>query len=103
MAKRSVSKLVSFDPDSLALIFMVAMFSGGNGEGVPHRLVNAVLGAESLRGIGAKAFSDLRARIGMLFDEEAMRYVQALDSAGIPDESVATRLYQATYNLEVAR
>jgi hypothetical protein len=39
----------------------------------------------------------------MLFDEEAMRYVHALDSAGIPDESVATRLYQATYNLEVAR
>ncbi|GAA2206453.1 hypothetical protein GCM10009850_019110 [Nonomuraea monospora] len=103
VAKRSVSKLVSFDPESLALIFMVAMFSGGNGEGVPHRLVNALLGAESLRGIGAKALSDLRARIGMLFDEEAMRYVQALDSAGVPDESVATRLYQATYNLEVAR
>ncbi|MEO3796400.1 dynamin family protein [Nonomuraea sp. B10E15] len=103
VAKRSVSKLVSFDPDSLALIFMVAMFSGSNGEGVPHRLVNALLGAESLRGIGAKALSDLRTRISMLFDEEAMRYVKALDSAGIPDESVATRLYQATYNLEVAR
>ncbi|MEU6714242.1 dynamin family protein [Nonomuraea sp. NPDC046802] len=103
VAKRSVSKLVSFDPDSLALIFTVAMFSGTNGEGVPHRLVTALLGAESLRGIGAKALSDLRARIGMLFDEESMRYVQALDSAGIPDESVATRLYQATYNLEVAR
>ncbi|GAA3104036.1 hypothetical protein [Nonomuraea salmonea] len=70
---------------------------------MPHRLVNALLGAESLRGIGTKAFSDLRARIGMLFDEEAMRYVKALDSAGIPDDSVATRLYQATYNLEVAR
>ncbi|MGW0803547.1 dynamin family protein [Nonomuraea sp. NPDC002799] len=103
VAKRSVSKLVSFDPDSLSLIFTVAMFSGSNGEGVPHRLVNALLGAESLRGIGAKALSDLRARIGMLFDEESMRYVQALDSAGIPDESVATRLYQASYNLEVAR
>ncbi|WP_336210068.1 dynamin family protein [Nonomuraea sp. LPB2021202275-12-8] len=103
VAKRSVSKLVSFDPDSLSLIFMVAMFSGGRAEGVPHRLVKALLGAESLRGIGAKALSDLRARIGMLFDEESMRYVQALDSAGIPDESAATRLYQATYNLEVAR
>ncbi|MEU4229008.1 dynamin family protein [Nonomuraea sp. NPDC026600] len=103
VAKRSVSKFVSFDADSLSLIFMVAMFSGGTVEGVPHRLVNALLGAESLRGIGAKALSDLRARIGMLFDEESMRYVQALDSAGIPDESIATRLYQASYNLEVAR
>jgi len=103
VAKRSVSKLVAFDADSLALIFMVAMFSGGRVEGVPHRLVKALLGAESLRGIGAKALSDLRARIGMLFDEESMRYVQALDSAGVPDESAATRLFQATYNLEVAR
>lgn len=103
VAKRTVSKLVSFDADSLSLIFMVAMFSGGHVEGVPHRLVKALLGAESLRGIGAKALSDLRARISMLFDEESMRYVQALDSAGIPDESAATRLYQATYNLEVAR
>ncbi|WP_245740839.1 GTPase, partial [Nonomuraea maritima] len=103
VAKRSVSKIVKFDPDSLALIFMVAMFSGGAGEGVPHRLVNALLGAESLRAIGAKALTDLRARVGMLFDEEALRYAQALDSAGIPDESAATRLYQATYNLEVAR
>ncbi|MFI9558316.1 AAA family ATPase [Nonomuraea endophytica] len=103
VAKRSISKIVSFDADSLALIFMVAMFSGGSVEGVPHKLVNALLGAESLRGIGAKALSDLRARIGVLFDEESMRYVQALDAAGIPDESAATRLYQATYNLEVAR
>ncbi|MDF2712490.1 MAG: family ATPase [Nonomuraea muscovyensis] len=102
VAKRSVSKLLSFDADSLSLIFMVAMFSGPV-EGLQHRLVTALLGAESLRGIGAKALSDLRARIGMLFDEESMRYAHVLDSAGIPDESIATRLYQATYNLEVAR
>jgi chemotaxis protein histidine kinase CheA len=103
VAKRTVSRLVSFDADALSLIFMVAMFSGGNVEKVPHRLVKAMLGAESLRGIGSKALSDLRARISLLFDEESMRYVQALDSAGVPDESAATRLYQATYNLEVAR
>ncbi len=36
VAKRSVAKLVSFDPDSLSLIFMVAMFSGGRTEGMPH-------------------------------------------------------------------
>lgn len=102
VAKRSVSKVLSFDADSLSLIFMVAMFSAPV-EGLQHRLVTALIGAEALRGIGAKALSDLRARIGMLFDEESMRYVQALDSAGIPDESIATRLYQATYNLEVAR
>ncbi|WP_084964772.1 dynamin family protein [Thermoactinospora rubra] len=102
VAKRSVSKVVSFDAESLALIFMVGLF-GGSSDGVPQRLVKALLGAESLRGIAAKSMSDLRARIGMLFDEEAMRYVRVLDAAGIPDESAATRLYQATYNLEVSR
>ncbi|MFI6478981.1 AAA family ATPase [Nonomuraea sp. NPDC050663] len=102
VAKRSVSKVVSFDADALSLIFMVGLF-GGQTDGVPQRLVKALLGAESLRGISLKSLSDLRARISMLFDEEAMRYVKVLDSAGIPDESAAARLYQATYNLEVAR
>lgn len=103
VAKRSVSKVISFDVDSMALIFMVGLFGYTGAESLPQRLLRALLGAESLRGIGARAISDLRARISMLFDEESMRYVQALDAAGIPDETAATRLYQATYNLEVAR
>ncbi|MFI6323328.1 GTPase [Nonomuraea sp. NPDC050556] len=103
VAKRSVSKVISFDVDSMALIFMVGLFGYTGAESLPQRLLKALLGAESLRGIGARAISDLRARLSMLFDEESMRYVQALDAAGIPDEASATRLYQATYNLEVAR
>lgn len=105
VTKRSVSKVVSFDVDSLSLIFLVSLFGHRASEdgALPQRLLKALLGAESLRSIGAKAHNDLRARISMLFDEETMRYVQALDSAGIPDEATATRLYQATYNLEVAR
>ena len=75
----------------------------GQSLSLPQRLLRALIGAESLRNISIKARNDLRARIGMLFDEETMRYVQALDGAGIPDESAAARLYQATYNLEVAR
>ena len=38
-----------------------------------------------------------------LFDEEGLRFSQSLDEAGIADETVAVALYQATYNLEVAR
>lgn len=110
--KRSVAKIISFDVESLALIFTVGLLGYGStdmsasGTGIsalPQRLLRRLLGAESLRSIGAKARSDLRARIGLLFDEEMLRYVDVLDSAGIPDESAATRLYQATYNLEVAR
>ncbi|MEV4180963.1 GTPase [Streptosporangium canum] len=110
VTKRAVARLVSFDVESLSLIFAVGLLGDGSAEAesaftgaLPQRLVHALLGAESLRNIGAKARSDLRARIGMLFDDEMSRYVQALDGAGIPDESAATRLHQATYNLEVAR
>ncbi|MFF4992288.1 GTPase [Streptosporangium saharense] len=111
VTKRAVAKLVSFDVESLAVIFVIGLLGYGsaategaaNTGGLPQRLVHALLGAESLRTIGAKARSDLRARIATLFDDETSRHFQALDGAGVPDESIATRLYQATYNLEVAR
>ncbi|MBO3750960.1 50S ribosome-binding GTPase [Streptosporangiaceae bacterium NEAU-GS5] len=114
VTKRSVAKVVTFDVDSLSLIFMVGLLGygttelspsrkTGSGGALPQRLLRGLLGAESLRSISAKARSDLRARIGLIFDDETLRYVDALDAAGIPDEAAATRLYQATYNLEVAR
>ncbi|WP_344979732.1 GTPase [Streptosporangium fragile] len=109
VTKRSVARVISFDVESLSLILTIGLLgdSSSPAEGtagtLPQRLVHALLGAESLRNIGVKARSDLRARIGVLFDDEIARYVQALDDAGIPDETAATRLYQATYNLEVAR
>ena len=111
VTKRSVAKLVSFDTEAVSLVLMIGLLGygtsdvaveGGN-SAVPQRLLKALFGAESLRGMGAKARADLRSRIGMLFDEEAIRFGQALDSAGIPDETVPVQLYQATYNLEVAR
>ncbi|WP_344270874.1 AAA family ATPase, partial [Actinomadura napierensis] len=111
VTKRSVAKLVSFDTEAVSLVLMIGLLGygtsdvaveGGN-SAVPQRLLKALFGAESLRGMGAKARADLRSRIGMLFDEEAIRFGQVLDGAGIPDETVPVQLYQATYNLEVAR
>ncbi|MFC4911373.1 AAA family ATPase [Actinomadura gamaensis] len=111
VTKRSVAKLVSFDTEALSLVLTIGLLGYGtsdvNVEGgtsaVPQRLLKALFGAESLRGMGAKARADLRSRIAMLFDEEGLRFGQALDAAGIPDETVPVRLYQAVYNLEVAR
>ncbi|HEX2316500.1 MAG TPA: AAA family ATPase [Thermomonospora sp.] len=111
VTKRSVAKLVTFDEEALSLVLMIGLLGYGTADvaveggtsAVPQRLLKALFGAESLRGMGAKARADLRSRIGMLFDEEAIRYGQALDAAGIPDETAAVQLYQATYNLEVAR
>ncbi|WP_433335235.1 AAA family ATPase [Spirillospora sp. CA-294931] len=111
VTKRSVAKLVSFDSEALSLVLMIGLLGYGTSDvaveggtsAVPQRLLKALFGAESLRGMGAKARADLRSRIGMLFDEEAIRFGQALDAAAIPDETVPVQLYQATYNLEVAR
>jgi energy-coupling factor transporter ATP-binding protein EcfA2 len=111
VTKRSVAKVVSFDEEALSLVLMIGMLGYGTSgvdvqEGtsaLPQRVLKALFGAESLRGMGAKARADLRSRISMLFDEEAIRFGQALDAAGIPDETTAVQLYQATYNLEVAR
>ncbi|GGL06524.1 hypothetical protein Sme01_66800 [Sphaerisporangium melleum] len=111
VTKRSVAKLVGFDEEALSMVFVMGLLGYGNsdvaavsGTGtLPERLLRGVLGAEALRSIGTKARSDLRARVSVLFDEETFRYVQVLDEVGIPDEAAAKRLYQATYNLEVAR
>ena len=111
VTKRSVAKLISFDTEAVSVVLMIGLLGYGTSDvaveggssAVPQRLLKALFGAESLRGMGAKARADLRSRIGMLFDEEAIRFGQVLDAAGIPDETVPVQLYQATYNLEVAR
>jgi energy-coupling factor transporter ATP-binding protein EcfA2 len=111
VTKRSVAKVVSFDEEALSLVLMIGLLGYGTSDvaveegtsALPQRLLKALFGAESLRGMGAKARADMRSRIGMLFDEEAIRFSQALDAVGIPDETTAVQLYQATYNLEVAR
>jgi energy-coupling factor transporter ATP-binding protein EcfA2 len=111
VTKRSVAKFVSYDDEALSLVMMVGLFGFGTSDvaveagtsAVPQRLLKALFGAESLRSMSAKARADLRGRIGMLYDEEAIRFGQALDGAGVPDETTPVQLYQATYNLEVSR
>jgi hypothetical protein len=111
VTKRSVAKFVSYDNEALSLVMMVGLFGFGTSDivveggtsAVPQRLLKALFGAESLRSMSAKARADLRGRIGMLFDEEAIRFGQTLDGVGVPDETTPVQLYQATYNLEVAR
>lgn len=111
VTKRSVAKFVSYDEEALSLVMMVGLLGFGTSDvtveggisALPQRLLKALFGAESLRSMSAKARADLRGRIGMLYDEEAIRFGQALDGAGVPDETTPVQLYQATYNLEVAR
>ncbi|MFW5416931.1 dynamin family protein [Nocardiopsis sp. CNT-189] len=108
--KRSVAKFVTFDKEAFTLILIVellgypAVEAGRRGSGPsPQRLLKGLFGAEALRSIGVAARDDLRGRIGTLLSGEKRRFTDALAAAGLPDEDDAVQLYQATYNLEIAR
>jgi energy-coupling factor transporter ATP-binding protein EcfA2 len=108
------AKRVSFDDESLGLVVLVAMLgedapgaatvNGAEDEGTsihtePRRLLASVYGA----GMLAKARADLTHRVRLLLDEEMVRYVEVIESAGPCDDVAAIRLYQAEYSLEAVR
>jgi 50S ribosome-binding GTPase len=107
VTKRSIARAVSLDDDSLATLLMVGLLGHGpDDEGmtaIPHRLLTSLFGAGPLRDIVSRARVDLRDRVGLMFDEEMLRFADIIDAAGTPDAAAALQLYQATYALEVAR
>ncbi|WP_067975349.1 GTPase [Nocardiopsis trehalosi] len=109
--KRSVARFLTFDKEAFTLVLIVELLGYGaveaNGTApsgpAPQRLLKGLFGAESLRSIGALAHDDLRRRIGVLLLAERTRYTDTLAAVKLPDEDDAVQLYQATYNLEIAR
>jgi energy-coupling factor transporter ATP-binding protein EcfA2 len=111
VTKRSIARVVSFDDEPLALVLTIGLL--GNGEGgdavsegtseVPQHLLTSLFGVGPLRGIAASARADLHDRIGLLFDEEMLRFTQVIDAAGVPDEASPGQLRQVTLSLETAR
>ena len=118
---RPGAKRISFDDESLGLVVLVAMLGQDapgaasiNGipitedEGTsiytePRRLLASVYGTGMLAGMLAKARADLIHRVRLLLDEEMVRYVEVIESAGPCDDVAAIRLYQAEYSLEAVR
>ena len=122
VAKRSVARVVSFDDQSLAVVFMMDVLGYGGGEAaaagsadtdvadvadntgtVPQRLLASLLGPGPLRAMSLDVRADLRNRLSLLFAEEMLRFAQIADATGVPDEAAAVQLYQATNSLENAR
>ncbi|GAB3729042.1 dynamin family protein [Nocardiopsis nanhaiensis] len=113
--KRSVARFVTFDHDIVALVMIVDLLgyershSGGGVHAAetsgpsPQRLLKGLFGAQSLRSIGGTARENLRQRVLGLLKHERVPFDHALSTAGIPSEDSAVQLYQATYNLEIAR
>ncbi len=118
---RPGAKRFSFDDESLGLVVPVAMLGedapgpvsitgtlaaedeGTNIYAEPRRLLASVYGTGMLPGILAKARADLIHRVRLLLDEEMVRYVEVIESAGPCDDVAAIRLYQAEYSLEAVR
>ncbi|GHC89986.1 ABC transporter [Nocardiopsis terrae] len=113
--KRSVARFVTFDHDIVALVMIIDLLgyersnSGGGAHAAdasgpsPQRLLKGLFGAQSLRSIGGSARENLRRRVLGLLSHERTPFDHALAAAGIPSEDSAVQLYQATYNLEIAR
>jgi energy-coupling factor transporter ATP-binding protein EcfA2 len=132
ITKRSVSRVVSFDHESLALVLMIGVLGAGGpgaagpeaalgspdpapqqaagdvgppddaGTG-PERLLGSLFGVGQLRDLTAKARLDLHERVAALFAPEAERFGSVLDASGTPPATVATQLTQASEALEGAR
>ncbi|QVQ55136.1 50S ribosome-binding GTPase [Spiractinospora alimapuensis] len=108
VTKRSVAKFLAYDEEAFGLVLIVGLLGYGNAAepangAVPQRLLKSLFGAESLRSISDQAYQDLRARLRSLFGQERQRSVDVLAEARLPEDTAAVQLYQATYNIEIAR
>jgi 50S ribosome-binding GTPase len=70
---------------------------------IPAELLASAFGSAEAKQLIERARADLADRVRLLLDEELLRFVQILDSAGPVDPIAAVRLYQAEYSLESAR
>jgi 50S ribosome-binding GTPase len=111
VTRRSISRLASFDPESLALVLTIGVLGYGAGEaednegegGGPQELLSSLFGAGQMRDIGVQARQDLHERIATLFEEESQRFTSIIDAVGSLDEAAPADLYQASYSLESVR
>ena len=110
VTKRSIARIGSFDPESLALVLTIGVLGFdaddtlGEGAGVvPREVLTGLFGAGLMRDIGAQARQDLHERMDLLFAEEALRFTALTDAVGAPAEGGPAELYQASYSLESAR
>ena len=70
---------------------------------VPREVLASVVGEAESGPLIAQARKDLRQRVGLLLDEEMLRFGEVIEGAGQVDAIAAVRLYQAEYSLEAAR
>jgi energy-coupling factor transporter ATP-binding protein EcfA2 len=70
---------------------------------LPQETLASLIGSAESATLLARARQDLNQRVGLLLDEEMLRFSEVLDEVGPIDSVAAVRLYQAEYSLEAAR
>ncbi len=111
VTKRSIARVINFDDESLATVLIIGLLMQNAPEAedeestaaIPLRLLTSLFGAGPLRDLTMRARTDLRHRIGLIFDEEMSRFSKIISTVEVPDAGAALQLYQATYALEVTR
>jgi hypothetical protein len=69
----------------------------------PGEMLAALIGPGESAALLVRARAELTRHVGLLLDEELLRFGQIIDEAGPVDAVAAVRLYQAEYSLEAAR
>ena len=70
---------------------------------MPREVLASVIGNSESEALIARARKDLHQRVGLLLDEELLRFAEVIDEMGPVDSVAAVRLYQAEYSLEATR
>jgi len=70
---------------------------------VPREVLASVMGNSESETLVARARKDLHQRVGLLLDEEMLRFAELIDEIGQVDAVASVRLYQAEYALEATR
>jgi len=109
------TRLRGQDAGPVSVVTLVALLGepGGIGQAtqegkseivtVPRGLLASLIGSAESAALMERARQDLKQHIGLLLDEESLRFAEVLEEAGSIDEVAAVRLYQAEYSLEAAR
>jgi hypothetical protein len=69
----------------------------------PRELLVSAFGTVAASELTGQVRRDLTDRVRLLLDEELLRFLEVLDSAGQVDPVAAVRLYQAEYSVEAVR
>jgi energy-coupling factor transporter ATP-binding protein EcfA2 len=69
----------------------------------PGETLASLIGPAESAELLIRARADLTRHVGLLLDEELLRFGEIIDGAGPVDSVAAVRLYQAEYSLEAAR